>query len=569
MALEAAQDAASGVPRGRAGRGGDCGMVAIEGGWNYGDILDAIAEAVPPDNPALIHGDRVISWSEFTRRSNNLARALREAGCETGDKVAFYLRNQPAYMEGVAACFKARLTHVNVNYRYAGTELHYILDNSDAAAVIYDTEFADQVAKLRAQLPDVRCWIEVADEDRTVVDGTSSYEALCENGDGAPLGIERAGDDLLFLYTGGTTGMPKGVMWTHDDHWHAGTAGATPATELVPPASLAEHVENVRRAGGGGRLLPCCPLMHGTGLFTAIGAMLQGGSVLTLTGASFDAAECLEAVTRWQATTLAIVGDAFAKPLLEELETNGNRYDISSVLVMISSGVMWSMEVKQGLLRHNDQMVLTDSFGASEAMGFGRSDTTADGTVQTARFALGEHCKVFTEDLREVRPGDPEPGFIARGGAIPLGYYKDEEKTRKTFPVIDGVRYSMPGDWVRVEADGTLVLLGRGSVCINTAGEKVYPEEVEEVLKGHADVDDALVVGVPDDKWGQMVTAVVQLRDGTELDEDALRAHVRGELAGYKTPKRIFARANLDRASNGKADYKLITAYAREQLAGT
>lgn len=541
-------------------------MVAIPGGWNYGDILDAIAEAVPGDNPCLIHGERIVSWADYTRRTNNLARALRERGIETGDKMAFYLRNHPAYLEGLGAAFKGRFTHVNVNYRYVDEELLYIFDNSDATVVLYGSEFADHVRALKDRLPKVKVFLEVSESGAPAVDGALDFETLCETGDGAPLGIERSGDDLLFLYTGGTTGMPKGVMWGHDDHWHSGTAGATPATELVPPNSLAEHVENVRRAGGGGRLMPCCPLMHGTGLFTAIGALAQGGSVVTMLGHSFDAEECWTAVDRWKINTLAIVGDAFAKPMLRELDAHPGRWDISSLLVIISSGVMWSMEVKQGLLKHHAGMVLTDSFGASEAVGFGRSDTTAEGTVQTARFALGEHCKVFTEDGREVRPGDPEPGFIARGGAIPKGYYKDPEKTAKTFPTINGERYSMPGDWVRVEADGSLTLLGRGSVCINTAGEKVYPEEVEEVLKEHPDVDDALVVGVPDDKWGQMVTAVVQLRPGVALDEEALRSHARTRLAGYKTPKRIFARDTLGRASNGKADYKLITAHARAEL---
>jgi fatty-acyl-CoA synthase len=541
-------------------------MVAIPGGWNYGDILDAIAEAVPGDNPALIHGDRVTTWADFTRRTNNLGRALAARGLAPDDKIAFYLRNHPAYLEGLGAAFKARGVHVNVNYRYVDEELHYILDNSDAKVVIYGVEFADRVAALRERLPGVETWLEVTDAGAPANDFAEVFDALCEAGDGTPLGIERSGDDLLFLYTGGTTGMPKGVMWGHDDHWHSGTAGATPATELVPPESLAEHVANVRAAGGGGRLIPCCPLMHGTGLFTAIGTLAQGGSVLTLTQPSFEPEECLDAVDRWQVNTLAIVGDAFAKPLLRALDAEPDRWDITSLLVIISSGVMWSMEVKQGLLKHHGGMVLTDSFGASEAVGFGRSDTTADGTVETARFVLGEHCKVFTEDGREVAPGDPEPGFIARGGAIPRGYWKDPEKTAKTFPVIDGVRYSMPGDWVRVEADGSLTLLGRGSVCINTAGEKVYPEEVEEALKRHGDVDDALVVGIPDEKWGQMVTAVVQLRGGAALDEETLRAHVREHLAGYKTPKRILVRDTLGRASNGKADYKMITAFAKEAL---
>jgi fatty-acyl-CoA synthase len=227
---------------------------------------------------------------------------------------------------------------------------------------------------------------------------------------------------------------------------------------------------------------------------------------------------------------------------------------------------MWSPEVKRGLLKHNHQMVLIDAFGASEAPRFGRTDTTADGEVEVAKFALGPDCKVFTEDHREVKPGSGEAGFVARSGPIPLGYYKDPEKTAKTFPTINGVRWAMPGDWCTVEEDGTLTLLGRGSVCINTGGEKVYPEEIEEVLKTHPAVEDALVVGVPDEKWGQSVTGVVQLQAGAAFAEAELRQHVRERLAGYKTPKRVIAMANLGRAANGKADYAAVTEYAKREL---
>lgn len=533
--------------------------------WNYGDILDAVARVLPADRPALIHGERVLSWGDLDRRSNNLARRFLNRGLQAGDKVAFYMRNGPAYSETLAACFKARLVHVNVNYRYVDDELHYILDNSDSRIVVYGSEFADHVTALRARLPDVVQWVEVSDAEQPRADFAVSYEEMAEIGDGAPLQLHRSGDDLLFLYTGGTTGMPKGVMWAQDDLWHAGAAGATPATGMVPPADLDAHCANVA-ASPGGIMVPCCPQMHGTGLLTSIAALAMGGTVLTLTHPSFDPAELWEAVGRHGVSSMAIVGDAFAKPMLRELEANPGKYDISSVVSIISSGVMWSPEVKQGLLEHNRNMVLTDSFGASEAVGFGRSDTTADGTTEVARFQIGEHCKVFTEDLREVTPGSDEAGFVARSGAIPRGYYKDEAKTARTFPVIDGVRYSMPGDYCKVAADGTLLLLGRGSVCINTAGEKVYPEEVEEVLKTFPGVVDALVVGVPDEKWGQMVTAVVQPEPGAELSEADLQAHVRAHLAGYKTPKRVLVKADLQRASNGKADYKGITAYARSEL---
>jgi fatty-acyl-CoA synthase len=535
--------------------------------WNYGDILDSVGAVVPADKPCVIQGERVITWSEFNRRTNNLARRFLNRGLQASDKVAFYLRNHPAYLETLAACFKARLTHVNVNYRYVADELYYILDNSDAALVVYGKEFAVEVQGLRERLPGVKVWVEVSDGE-PLNDFARSYEDMAEIGDGAPLGIPRSGNDLLFLYTGGTTGMPKGVMWAHEDLWQAGGSGATPATNMVAPVDLAAHAANVKRSGGGGSLIPCCPLMHGTGLLTAMGSLAQGGTVVLLEDASFDAEEAWAAVAKHRVTGLAIVGDAFGKPLLRALDEEQGRFDISSVQGIISSGVMWSPEVKRGLLRHNPKMVLTDSFGASEAVGFGRSDTTGDGTTEVAKFTIGENCKVFTEDHREVRPGSGEVGFIARSGPIPRGYYKDPDKTARTFPVIDGVRYSMPGDYCKVEADGTLTLLGRGSVCINTAGEKVYPEEVEEVLKSHPAVRDALVVGIPDEKWGQAVTGVIQLEPNQAFDEEELRQHVRGKLAGYKTPKRIVV-AEIDmRASNGKADYKGVTEFARQRLAG-
>jgi fatty-acyl-CoA synthase len=306
--------------------------------------------------------------------------------------------------------------------------------------------------------------------------------------------------------------------------------------------------------------------MHGTGLLTGIGVLARGGCVVTVGNAHFDPAEVWETVASQQVNSLAIVGDAFGRPLLQELDKSPGKYDLSSLLGIVSSGVMWSPEVKQGLIKHNPQMSLIDSFGASEAVGFGQSVTTAELGVEVAKFSVGEYTRVFSEDHREILPGSDEPGFVARSGGIPRGYYKDEEKSAATFPVIDGVRYSIPGDWCRVEADGTITLLGRGSVCINTAGEKVYPEEVEEVLKTHAQVEDALVVGVPDEKWGQSVTGVVELRNGIELDEAELKQFVHKHLAGYKCPKRILAVESIGRAVNGKADYKGITQFARTEL---
>jgi fatty-acyl-CoA synthase len=532
--------------------------------WHHGDLLDGVAQAVNRDAPALIHGGRAVTWAAFDARSNRLARAMIERGGRPGDKVALYIRNGPEYLEITAAALKARLVHVNVNYRYLEDELHYIFDNSDARFVFYDAEFAPSVAKLKPRLGKVMDWIELGGPPANPF--AESYEALAGSGDDAPLDIARSPDDQFFIYTGGTTGMPKGVVWRVDDLWQVvlnGAAGQLPAI----PTNTAEHVALVKAAGGGPRLLPACPLMHGTGLLTALNALMWGGSVVTLTRPAFAADELWETVARDKVYQIAIVGDAFAKPMLHALDEAPGRYDLSALNSIISSGVMWSREVKDALLRHAPHLTLIDAWGSSEAVGLGLSITTKDGVSRTAKFSLANSgVKVLTEAGEEVQPGSGVAGMIARPEPIPLGYYKDPEKTAATFRTFHGKRYSLPGDWCMVEADGTLTLLGRGSVCINTAGEKVYPEEVEEALKLHPDVEDALVVGVPDEKWGQAVTGIVVLREGAPFDEDALRRHVRGRLAGYKTPKRILAAGIPLRAANGKADYAGATRFARDSI---
>ena len=531
--------------------------------WNYGDLFDALAGVVPAQQVALAHADRVVTWGELTARTNRIGRALLAEGAQPGEKLAFYLRNHPAYLEGVIAGFKARQVHVNVNYRYAAREVNYILDNADATTVVFGREFSALVSQIAPGLPGVRRWWVVEDgSSEPIPDFARSFESVAQDGSGQPLGITRSPDDQFFIYTGGTTGMPKGVMWTQD----ALRRGLiNPALVVRVPQDLPDHLSIVRENGRGPVNLPACPLMHGTGLLTAISALVAGGTVVTLPSAHFDPQELWAAVERHRVDQIVIVGDAFARPMTRALDELAGRRDLGCVLSMISSGTMWSLEVKQALLRHLPQVTLLDSFGSSEAVGFGLSVMTAAGEVQTARFQIGDEVKVFADDGREVVRGSGETGLIARAGAIPLGYYKDPAKTAATFRVVNGVRYAIPGDFCTVDVDGTITLLGRGSGCINTAGEKVFPEEVEEVLKQHPDVEDALVVGLPDEKWGQVVTAVVELRAQAGLDEDALRAHVRGQLAGYKTPKRVVAVARMFRAPNGKADY----AGAREHAART
>jgi len=298
-----------------------------------------------------------------------------------------------------------------------------------------------------------------------------------------------------------------------------------------------------------------------------MGAHLAGGCVITLEGETFDAEELLVAIDRHKPQTLVIVGDSFGRPILNALNAAPGKYDVSSVAAIVSSGVMWSVEVKRGMLDHMPQAMLSDGFSSSEAIGMGASMMAKGVETPTAKFMLGDRCKVFDEDDNLVEPGSGVAGIVAIGPPNPVGYYKDEEKTARTFRVIGGVRYSIPGDWCIVEADGTLTLLGRGNACINTAGEKVFPEEVEEALKTHPSVEDALVVGMPDEKWGQAVTGVIHLAEGHDLDEAALKAHVRRSLAGYKTPKRVIVTDRSLRASNGKADYPAAKAVAQEALA--
>jgi len=529
--------------------------------WNYGDVLETVAGVVPPASPFTIHGDKVISWGEAMPRMNNLARAIIARGAKPNDKVAFYLRNSAAYTEALGACFLARLTHVNINYRYKPDEVRYILDNSDAQTLIYHSEFRDCIAQVHNQLSKVKTFIEVNGAE--VASFAENYETLATKGDGSPLGIERSPDDQLFIYTGGTTGMPKGVIYQHGDLMQLWLNRVERLTGYMPP-SLEAFAQLVKMTPIVPRVLPACPQMHGTGLMGTLTCFLAGGCVVTVEGQTFDPAEIWEATEKHKVTSISVVGDPFAKPMLRALDEVPGRYDLSSLTGITSSGAMFTEEVKDGLIAHVPALIITDSFASTEAMGMGVSMASKDGHVKTADFQLTEYAIVIDENDRRVAPG--EAGLVAYGGPQPLGYYKDEAKTAKTFRIIEGKRYVVPGDFARVEVDGSVTLLGRGSNCINTAGEKVFPEEVEEALKTHPTIEDALVLGVPDDKWGQAVTGVVVLSPGASFDESDLRTHVRGQLAGYKTPKRILVADIALRAPNGKADYKAVGEFARREL---
>jgi acyl-CoA synthetase (AMP-forming)/AMP-acid ligase II len=537
--------------------------------WHLASIWEAIADAAP-EAPALACEGVRRTWAEFDDRAARIASALAAAGLGPGAKVGLYASNCNEYLEAQYGVFKTGGCPVNVNYRYSEAELVYLLDNAEAEAVFFDARFAPRVEAILAQLPRLKLIVAIDDGSGGALEGARDFEDLVAAHPAAPR-RERSEDDIYMLYTGGTTGMPKGVMMRQGAFSRTLT-GALAATirGLPAPNDTNELIELVKQLHASKEVpvsLPACPLMHGTGCWGgAFGPHVLGGHVVTMRGEHFDPERMWRVSAEEKVTDLVIVGDAFAKPLLAALRALNDRGampDLRPMKRILSSGVMFSREVKEGLLDLLD-VTIVDVMGSTEG-GMGSSVVSrASPPGETARFMPNPGVKVFNALDREVKPGSDEVGMIASGGVAQLGYYKDEAKTAATFRVIDGVRYSFPGDFAKVAADGSLVLLGRGSVCINTGGEKVFPEEVEEALKAHPDVFDCLVVGLPDERFGERVTAVLSLREGRGLDEAALLEFARTRIAGYKLPRRIVVVDHVQRAPNGKADYKWAKSAAAE-----
>lgn len=531
-------------------------------GWNLADVFERVAEQIP-DALAQQQGDRRHSWSDFSERADGVAATLLGAGLHEQDKVAQYLYNCPEYLESQFACWKAGLATVNTNYRYAADELVYLWDNADVSVVVFHGAFTAQIEAIRVRLPRIRLWMWVGDESGDCPNWAEPYEHAATSRPGRTQGPwERSGDHLILLYTGGTTGFPKGVMWRQDDVF--GALSATSRTRLPPEQDLSALGKHVTEPGP--RSMPVAPLMHGTGFFNAISTLMVGGSISTSSGRTFDPVGMLDDIQRLQINSISIVGDAFAKPVLSALDSDPDRWDISSLRVIVSSGVMWSKETKQGLLRHNRRLIMVDALGSSEAIGMATNVFTSSSAdtsaAETAKFQLGPNTRVVTEAGADVVPGSSELGRVALRGFTPIGYYKDPIKSALTFEVIDGVRYSIPGDWAEVTEDGAVKLMGRGSQCINTGGEKVYPEEVEECLKLHDSVADAAVIGLPNERFGEAITALVEIVAGCEFDEQALIDHVKQRLARFKAPKRVLSIATIGRADNGKLDYNQLKTQA-------
>ena len=542
---------------------------------SFAQAWSTVAE-LAPERLAVVCGNRRLTFGEFASRARALAHALHEDGLRPGDKVAIELVNSPEYLETFFAAQLLGCVPVNVNYRYVDLELAYLLDNSDTAALVYHDDFAETVSSAVAQrtsdAPLARYQVRhrgdvaLAPGARSFDDDVVSDEAVARFGSWqAP--HAPGTDDLIFIYTGGTTGAPKAVMWRSGDLALSLWQMARPGTE--PPAART----TIERGRAAATVLPACPLMHGTGLFIALSTLSGGGTVVLIDTPRLDAAAVWDAIERESVRVLTIVGDAFARPLLDALDQESDRWDLHGLSAITSSGVTWSPENKHALLAHLPGITLIDSLGASEGL-MTRNEARSAADVRPAGFAASDRLVVVADDGTLCEPGDGRIGLLGVGGPIPIGYYKDPEKTDATFRTVAGRHYSIPGDYARIEPDGIVTLLGRGSACINTGGEKVYPEEVELALRSHPSVLDCVVVGVADERWGEMVVALVEtgaVETGAvdDFDEAALTAHVRSRIAAYKCPKRYVRLASLQRSPAGKADYSLLRRLATEAVAAS
>ena len=526
--------------------------------YNLADLWERVVDTVP-DHEALVCGDRRLTFAEEDERANRLANALAARGVGPGDHVACYLYNSIEYLEVMIAAFKLRAVPINVNYRYVEDELRYLLDDADVKAVVFHREFASKLAAIRTSLPDLHTYIAVEDGTEPAPRELEAldYDAMLAAASPKRFFGPRSADDLYILYTGGTTGMPKGVMWRHEDIFFGALGGAGGGGKpITAPEQIAERCTEPRT-----RCVPACPFMHGTAHWMGFSALYTGGAVVIPAEHHLDALALWRLVERDHANFMVIVGDAFARPLLDALKSEqGRTLDVSPLRVLLSGGAILSPSLKRELVECLPDVLIVDGYGASETGGQGQSVVVSGGDIPTSpQFRVSDDTLVLGEDLRPAPAG--VIGRLARRGPIPLGYYKDPEKSAATFPVIDGVRWAVPGDHAVCDDDGLITLLGRGSVSINTGGEKVYPEEVESVLKSHADVFDALVVGLPDERWGERVVAIVQPRAGAAPALDVLQQHSRAHLAGYKIPRDLVLVDAIERSPAGKPNYR----WAKEQ----
>lgn len=516
--------------------------------YNLADLFERVVRQVP-EREAVVSGARRLSYAELNDRADRVAAALASDGVGPGDRIAICLRNDIEYLELMLAAFKLTAVPVNVNYRYQPNELEHVLADSEATLVVHEPELAASIEEIRPQLPRLI---------RTVNKGTE-YETWATSGGQVPH-VKRSSDDHYVLYTGGTTGDPKGVVWRQEDIFFAAMGGGRRGGDPIErPDQLVE-----RLADPPNRVLPASPLMHGTAHWFAFLTLFAGSSVVLSPDPTFDAGRLLDLADTEAVSYLVVVGDAFAAPLIEAITAEPDRWDLSHLTVVLSGGATLSSPTRRSLVELLPWVVVVDSYGTSETGGQGSLVHTAGmrPTEGPPRFEIYEHTTVLGDDLKPVVPGSGAVGRVARRGHIPVGYHNDPVRTAATFITIDGERWALTGDQATVADDGSLILLGRGSATINSGGEKVHPEEVEAVLREHPAVRDAVVVGVPDPRWGERVGAVVAVRPSLSITATDLARHCRSHLADFKTPRTMALVDQLRRSESGKPDY----GWALEQL---
>ena len=526
---------------------------------NWATLWEAFADA-QPDQVAVVVGEQSVTWAALDEGAARLAGALGARGVGVGTRIAQLMFNCPEYLESAYAAFKLRATPVNVNYRYKAPEIAYICDNAGAEVLVFHGSLGDRVAEAVASMPTVRILLQV-DDGTPLISGAEWYHEVVASA--APAArIERSGEDTLMLYTGGTTGNPKGVVWRHVDLFGALAFTAYMSAGIEVPTTVEDvgRIAAELQADGRSPIMLCAPpLMHGTALFLAIGAFVMGGSVVLLGGRSFDADELWDLVQRHHVTQISLVGDAFARPLNDALtvaEEGGVIHDLTSVTRIVSTGATLSVDQKRAFQQRLPNAVILDMIGASEGGPYAMSMTMpGQAPPETAVFTAPPNVVTIDPLSGKVLPrGSVEPGMLAAAGPMPTGYWNDPAKTANTFRTVDGVRYTVPGDFATIAEDGTVNLLGRGSVCINSGGEKIYPEEVEVAARKHPNVIDANAVGVPHERFGETVVLVCSVSAPTTAEE--IISTVKQSIADYKAPRRVVFVDEVYRAPNGKADYR-------------
>jgi acyl-CoA synthetase (AMP-forming)/AMP-acid ligase II len=535
---------------------------------NLADLFEAAVDAYPEREYLVANGARR-TYAEMEARANRLAHHLAAQGVGAGDHVGIYAYNSVEWVETAWAVFKLRAVWININYRYVKDELRYLLTNADLKVLVHQREFSPLVAALLPELPELRHVIVIDDTSEApnpsadALDYEDTLAGAAPERDFGP----RSGDDLYILYTGGTTGLPKGVVWRHEDVFYALGGGTDPLTNtrIADPSLIVK-----KGANGPVVHLPIAPLMHGATQWGVMGQSFVGSKIVLV--AKFDPHEVWDLVEAEKVNSLMITGDAMGKPLIESLDDVGTKHDLSSLVAVVSSAALFSAPVKDQFFAHLPNLVITDAIGSSEGGNNGMTVVTPGHTAMKSGptvHLLGQTV-VFDEELNPVEPGSGVIGKIARSGDIPIGYYNDPQKTAEVFRHVRGTRYVMPGDFATVEADGSITLLGRGSIVINSGGEKIFPEEVESAVRSHPDVMDAIVCGAPDERWGQTVAAIIQPRVGHQAPSlESIQQHCRTSIAGYKLPRRLHVVDAVERSPSGKPDYTWATSIVTSGDAAT